>query len=153
MARNKLMVINAGSSSLKFKLFQMGEVGGQALKAIASGICERVGDPGASFIRAKANGGGETKEEQPMADHTSALQSVSQFLSGAFKGDFTREVHGVGHRVVHGREISQPVLITNQIRATIDKASDLAPLHNPPNLMGIDAAMRTFAGVPQASPL
>lgn len=51
MARNKLMVINAGSSSLKFKLFQMGEVGGQALKAIASGICERVGDPGASFIR------------------------------------------------------------------------------------------------------
>ncbi len=54
MSRNKLMVINAGSSSLKFKLFQMGGAGGQALKAVASGICERVGDSGASFIRVGA---------------------------------------------------------------------------------------------------
>ncbi|KAL4858642.1 Acetate kinase [Chlorella vulgaris] len=146
--RNKLMVINAGSSSLKFKLFQMGQAGeGGALSAIASGVCERVGDPSASFLRAKANGSEESKAQHAMPDHTSALGAVAQYLSSAFTGDFTKEVHGVGHRVVHGRHMSQPALISAEVRSTIEQAADLAPLHNPPNLMGIDAALQTFAGV------
>lgn len=146
--RNKLLVLNAGSSSLKYKLFQLGE--NSALKAVASGVCERIGDAAASFHRGKA-GGGEQRQEAPLPNHTAALELVSKFLGDSFKGDFTQEVFGVGHRVVHGREISEPVLITDAVRATIEKAADLAPLHNPPNLMGIDAAKATFASAPHVA--
>lgn len=149
-ARNKIMTLNAGSSSLKFKLFELGS--GSALKAIASGVCERIGDPdGVSYLRAKVGGGSESKIDQALPNHTKALELVSGFLGDAFHGDFTQEVFGVGHRVVHGREISQSVLITDDVRATIEKASDLAPLHNPPNLMGIDAAKTTFASAPHVA--
>ena len=256
-ARNKVMVLNAGSSSLKFKLFEMGGGAATGFKAVASGICERIGDPSASFLRvrgtcvgqvgcglplpcrlrllcwllpsahrrfrrrrhrrrrrlqlqASGNGGAEAKVQEAMPNHTSALQLVSKYLSDTFSGvsaregglgwsarvaactgplhwpavccwqrlrlaaaatlgcgaclcicgvsrfnsasslplpchalpcrampcpalpmpasacacpcqhlpalpaalqDFTKEVHGVGHRVVHGREISEPVLI------------------------------------------
>jgi acetate kinase len=84
--RNKLMVINAGSSSLKFKLFQMGGAAAEGLRVVASGICERVGDPAASFLRAKVGEGEESRSEQPLPTHTSALEAVSSFLSHALKG-------------------------------------------------------------------
>ncbi|KAL4418921.1 hypothetical protein ABPG77_005215, partial [Micractinium sp. CCAP 211/92] len=143
--RNKLLVLNAGSSSLKYKLFQLGE--NSALKAVASGVCERIGDAAASFHRGKAGGGGEQKEEAPLPNHTAALEVVSKFLGASFQGDFTQEVFGVGHRVVTvARSPSR-----DKVRATIEKAADLAPLHNPPNLMGIDAAKTTFASAPHVA--
>eukprot|EP00887_Chlorella_sp_A99_P006076 scaffold22.g6076.t1 len=145
--RNKVMVLNAGSSSLKFKLFQ--REGGDVLKAVASGYAERIGDPSSSTLKVKA-GDSEQMDETPMKDHTTALGLATKFLANTFGSGFAAEVHSVGHRVVHGRDISKPVLITDDVRKKIQDACDLAPLHNPPNIQGIDAAFNTFASAPQA---
>lgn len=146
--RNRVMVLNAGSSSLKFKLFQKGE--GNALKAVASGYAERIGDPSSSTLKVKA-GDNEKMGDQPMKDHTNALHLLEKFLQDAFGTNFADEVHSVGHRVVHGREISKPVIIDDKVKATIKAACDLAPLHNPPNLQGIEAAFDTFPHAPQVA--
>ncbi|GAB4816999.1 hypothetical protein N2152v2_004045 [Parachlorella kessleri] len=147
--RNKVLVLNAGSSSLKFKLFEMG--GSDSLKAIASGLCERIGDPSKSSMKAKGGASDNKVFQEPMKDHTNALQLVSKFLSDTFSHSFVDEVHSVGHRVVHGRELSDSMLITPDVRKVIEQASDLAPLHNPPNLQGIDAALKTFPESPQVA--
>lgn len=124
-ARNKVLVLNAGSSSLKFKLYQQngGAAGGAAgaaqaaapLQTLSAGLCERIGDPaGGALLRASANSDRwreDTRVEEPMPDHGSALRLVAKFLAGAFSPGYLSEVAGVGHRVVHGASIGESVLI------------------------------------------
>ena len=114
-----MLVLNAGSSSLKFNLYQQngGTGGGTAapLQTISAGLCERIGDPsGGALLRASAGSDRwreGTRVEEPMPDHGLALRQVAQFLAGAFSPGYLSEVAGVGHRVVHGASIGESVLI------------------------------------------
>lgn len=94
---------------------------------------------------------GNVLVEEGFQDHQDALGVVSRFLGDAFSSGFTERMHSVGHRVVHGLTISEPVLIDEGVLATIREAIDLAPLHNPAGLQGIEAAMRTFASAPHVA--
>ena len=112
-----ILVINSGSSSLKYQVRDSGT--GERL---ANGLIERIGD--------SAHGG--------PADHTEALDRVTEQLEASLQG---RPIDAVGHRVVHGGErFSEPVLITNEIIRAIERLNPLAPLHNPAHLIGIAEA-------------
>ncbi len=153
---NKLLVLNSGSSSLKFKLYQVA-VGGN-LTSLASGLCERIGDISKSSIKAVVTDRTSVSSplhpsvtRTPFPDHTIALKVVSDFLKDRFHPEFVADVCAVGHRVVHGLTISESVLITDQVRKTIEDASSLAPIHNPPNLQGITAATKIFPAAAQVA--
>ncbi|KFM26412.1 Acetate kinase [Auxenochlorella protothecoides] len=148
-AKNLTMVMNAGSSSLKFKVFQA--LGNGELESLASGLCERIGDTANSRMKAKTAEGGSVTLQEGFSDHQDALGLVSRFLADTFSSSFTRSVHSVGHRVVHGLDISAPVLIDDGVKAVIEKAISLAPLHNPAGLQGIEAAMATFPAAPHVA--
>lgn len=142
----KILVLNCGSSSLKYQLINMdGEV------VLAKGLCERIGIEGSKL----KHEGKETYEvESPMKDHTDAIQMVIDALLNADHGVITSvdEVHAVGHRVVHGGEyFSESAIITDEIKEAITKCNELAPLHNPPNLIGISACEKLLAGKPQVA--
>lgn len=124
-----LLIINSGSSSLKFKVYT------PQLQEKASGIVERIG-LASPFLKYKANGFDEKQEFEGVPDHTDALKRVFEALAKA--GIKTDDVTAVGHRVVHGgEEFVAPTVITEEVLKRLEKYSRLAPLHNPPNLMGI----------------
>lgn len=105
-------MLNSGSSSLKFKLFDVAKSGG--LAAVAWGLCERIGDTAHSRLKASARIEGATNTltaDEAMRDHTSALKLATDFLADQFSHSFVSEVHSVGHRVVHGLTYSNPVRI------------------------------------------
>lgn len=85
-----------------------------------------------------------TTERESMPNHVSALKLATDFLKDHFAPSFTSQVHSVGHRIVHGLHMSSSTIIDDTVRETIMRASDLAPLHNPPNLQGVDAARAIF---------
>ncbi|GIL44892.1 hypothetical protein Vafri_2348 [Volvox africanus] len=151
-ASSKLLVLNAGSSSLKFKVFGL-----QPFAAGIGGMFDRIGDAVNCTLKASTpadpEGGKGRKWELkiPAKDHVGAMQSILDFIKDNVSSSFAREVVAVGHRVVHGLEISQPVLLTDETIGRIREASVLAPLHNPPGLQGIDAAEKVFKGVPQVA--
>lgn len=133
----KVLVINSGSSSLKFQLFDMAEE-----VVLASGLVEEIGNSN-SKVKFEANGKKE-EEKKEIKDHERGLELVNEFLlsSGAIKD--LNEIHGVGHRVVHGGEkFVKPVIIDESVIKGIEEVSSLAPLHNPANLIGIKSAMQT----------
>lgn len=141
----KILVINAGSSSLKYQLIDMdGE------KVIAKGNCERIGIDGK--ISHKAADGREYKAQVPMATHTDAFRCVELALvSGPAKvlGSM-KEIDAVGHRIVQGGSIfSESVLVTPEIIDQIEGLSDLAPLHNPAHVQGLRACSDLLPDVPQ----
>jgi acetate kinase len=148
----KTMVINCGSSSLKFKLFGMN----QENTLLAEGLVEEIGKEQSVFhycTGAMKDSGG-IKREVKASDHTEAVDVVARALLepeiGLFQG--TIEVDAVGHRVVHGGEkFSKSALITKGVKEVIEACCDLAPLHNPPNLAGIEACEKIFPGVPQVA--
>lgn len=151
--RNKLLVLNAGSSSLKFKLFEL--AGGGRFLPLSAGLCERIGEEG-SRMRASADGDAwrdGTTVNQDMPDHRSALRLMSDYLSDNFGSAVGEEgLHSVGHRVVHGGpRLTAPGLITPDVRAAIKEAFPLAPLHNPANLHGIDAAIAEYPAAPHVA--
>ncbi len=136
----KVLVINAGSSSIKYQLFQMPE-----RDILARGMVERIGDPQANLVH-KYNGNAHTATiEAP--DHDAGMQVILLALADAkigVVGDIS-EIQAVGHRVVHGgEEFSDSVVIDDHVLASIERFADLAPLHNPPNLIGIRAAMHAL---------
>lgn len=145
---SKLLVLNAGSSSLKFKVFSS-----NPFLPGASGVIERIGDVANSCLTAKRttpSGQVEKVNESAGAgDHTTALQTILSFLKDSVSKSIGKEVKAIGHRVVHGLNISAPVLLTEKNIQLIEEAAILAPLHNPPGLQGIRAAQTVFAGVPQ----
>ena len=145
----KVLVINAGSSSLKYQLIDMADE-----SVIAKGICERVGTPEAC-ISFKTPDGQKIEYNAPMSNHTEAFAAVKQALTeGEYKViDDISEITAVGHRVVQGgSRFNKSVLIDDEVIAGIESMNDLAPLHNPANIMGINASIELFGkDVPQVA--
>ena len=145
----KVLVINAGSSSLKYQLIDMADE-----SVIAKGICERVGTPEAC-ISFKTPDGQKIEYNAPMSNHTEAFAAVKQALTeGEYKViDDISEITAVGHRVVQGGSLfNKSVLIDDEVIAGIESLNDLAPLHNPANIMGINASIELFGkDVPQVA--
>ncbi len=144
----KTLVINAGSSSLKFTLFSM-----KKEEVIASGQVERVGSEEPNLIY-KAKGKKIEKMPAGVRNHTAALNSICKELlddkTGVIKD--LSEIEVVGHRVVHGGEkVSAPVVIDDNIKEVIKECFSLAPLHNPANMEGIEAAENLFPGTPNVA--
>jgi acetate kinase len=142
---DKVLVINSGSSSLKFMIFSMLDE-----KMLAKGMVERIGTPEANLIYSRT---GEKKTEQLVSaeNHGKALAVACKLLVDRERGVLKslRQVQAIGHRVVHGGEqFKSAVEITEDVKAGIKKCSDLAPLHNPANLDGIIACETVFSGVP-----
>jgi acetate kinase len=139
----KILVVNSGSSSIKFQLFDMGDGERQLLK----GIADKIGLED-SFIRLENDGAKEDRRELPLPEHRSAFQAVCDILHGERQS----EIDAVGHRVVHGGEtFTESVLIDDDVMGILRRLSDLAPLHNPPNLMGIEVCRKMLAGVPMVA--
>ena len=142
----KILVINAGSSSLKFQLIDM-----ENEQVIAKGICEEIG--GKSGFKFKVPGREDYKAAISMPTHAEALKLVLDTLvdenMGVIKS--VSEIGAVGHRVVHGGEkFASSVLVTDEVKAIIEECADLAPLHNPANLNGI-VVCEKLMGVPQVA--
>lgn len=141
----KVLVINAGSSSLKYQLFNM-----ENESPLCNGIVERIGLEGSRLVH-KVNSKKITVET-PVKDHKIALEIVLKTLTDPEKGVIKSmdEIEAVGHRVVHGGEtFSGSVLIDEEVMKALEENVELAPLHNPPNLMGINAAKALLPNVPQ----
>ncbi len=142
----KVLVLNCGSSSIKYKLFNMttGEV-------MAQGGIEKVGLPGA-FLKLTDKDGKKVKLEKDIPDHQVGIQFILSVLTDDTYGcikDF-KEIDAVGHRVVHGGEkFASSVLLTKEVLDKVVECSDLAPLHNPANLKGIAAMEALIPGIPQ----
>jgi len=141
----KILVLNCGSSSLKYQLIDMdGE------RVLAKGLCERIGIDG----RFQHSGKAEYKADIEMKNHTDAIRIVLDALLNGEYGVLKSigEVNAVGHRVVHGGEyFSKSVIVTDEVKKAIEECCTLAPLHNPANLMGIQACGELMPGVPQAA--
>jgi acetate kinase len=147
----KILVINSGSSSIKYKLYFMGEG-----RAAATGQIERIGQA-MSHVEQTAHlpGGDKTVEKDiPVADHKAGIAVILDLLcngEAAVTHDHA-EIGAVGHRVVHGGErFKEPALVTQEVLDDIRANIPLAPLHNPANLMGIEAAAAFFPGAPQVA--
>jgi len=142
----KVLVVNCGSSSIKYQLYQM--PGG---KVLAKGLVERIGEPGAVLVC--QHNGKPQRTELPVADHQQGMDVILSSLAGQGGAiDDIREIGAVGHRVVHGGEqFAGSVLIGPDVIASIERFAELAPLHNPPNLTGIRAAISALPGVPQVA--
>lgn len=141
-----VLVINAGSSSVKFTCFEMsGEK-----KVLAGGLIERIGIDG-TRMKYTNHKGGEIKTEVVVNDTKEAVKLISENLVDPKHGVLKSldEVKAIGHRVVHGGEaITDPVVIDSKVKAVIKECFAIAPLHNPPNLTGIEACEAVFPGVP-----
>lgn len=140
-----ILVINCGSSSLKFQL-----IDAETEKQIAKGLCERIGIEGSQLVYQPA--GGEKEETvTPMPDHTKAIELVLNALMNEKTGvvKSLREIGAVGHRIVHGGEkFASSTVITDEVVEAIRACNDLAPLHNPANLIGIDACKKLMPDTP-----
>ncbi len=144
----KILVINCGSSSLKFQL-----IDSETEQWLAKGLCERIGIDGSQIVYQKAGGDKETTVS-PMPDHTEAIRLVLEALTNEKTGAIKdlSEIDAVGHRVVHGGEkFASSTLITPEVIEAIKECNDLAPLHNPANLIGIDACQKLMPGVPMVA--
>ena len=144
----KILVLNCGSSSIKYKLFDM-----DTRSVMVSGGVEKIGLPD-SFLQIKLSNGEKVKIEQAMPEHTVGIQLILNSLVDEKIGCIASldEVQAVGHRVVHGGEkFNKSVLITPEVKEMIVKCIELAPLHNPANLKGIEAIEQALPGVPQVA--
>ncbi len=144
---NYILALNCGSSSLKFTLFVMEE--GHKLESIIEGVVEEIGNLERSRIKIKVDGNKDIIDIQ-LPTHKEALTAVfDQFEKHEISKD---NIKGVGHRVVHGgTKYSSSVLIDEQVIATIRELFPIAPLHNPPNLLGIEVAISLLPSVPQVA--
>ncbi|NLY36411.1 MAG: acetate kinase [Tissierellia bacterium] len=143
-----ILVINCGSSSLKFQLLNM-----ENESLMASGLVERIGIAGSQMIL-KTTDGEKHVVQTPMKDHSVALKIVLDALVDPAYSIIKdlKEIDAVGHRVVHaGEEYSQSVIINDEVIEAVEKCVELAPLHNPPNLLGINAIMELMPGVPNVA--
>lgn len=144
----KVLVLNCGSSSIKYKLFNM-----DSHTVMVQGGVEKIGLPD-SFLQIKLSNGEKVKIEQPMPEHTVGIQLILNSLVDKQIGCIAslEEIQAVGHRVVHGGEkFNKSVLITPEVKEMIVKCVELAPLHNPANLKGIEAIETALPGVPQVA--
>ena len=139
-----ILVINCGSSSLKYQL-----IDSESEKVLAKGLCERIGIDGR--LTYSPDGGEKEVTDAPMPTHTEAIQLVLDALTNEKTGVIKSldEVGAVGHRLVHGGEkFACSAVITDEMIAAVEECNDLAPLHNPANLIGVDACKKCMPGVP-----
>ncbi|MCM1026370.1 MAG: acetate kinase [Roseburia sp.] len=144
----KVLVINCGSSSLKFQL-----IDSESEECLAKGLCERIGIDG-SMITYAPKGGEKKTTETPMPDHTEAIRLVLEALTNPETGvvKSLAEIGAVGHRVVHGGEkFAASVVIDDEVLKAIEECNDLAPLHNPANLIGINACKALMPETPMVA--
>ena len=142
----KILVLNCGSSSLKYQLIDMSNE-----EVLCVGLVERIGIEGSILTQKKDGVEGKYVKEQPMKDHQDAIKLVLEGVLDSTYGGVKdmAEIDAVGHRVVHGGEkFASSVIITEEVEEAMRKCSELAPLHNPANLMGIDAIKAVLPGVP-----
>ncbi|MCR1840799.1 acetate kinase [Murimonas intestini] len=140
-----VLVINCGSSSLKYQL-----INSETEAVLAKGLCERIGIEGSRLVYQPA-GGEKEITESPMPTHKEAIQMVLDALVNEKSGVIASlsEVGAVGHRVVHGGEkFASSAVITEEMLAAVEECNDLAPLHNPANLIGIRACQELMPNVP-----
>ena len=139
-----VLVINCGSSSLKFQL-----INAESEEVLAKGLCERIGIDGR--LTYQPEGGEKEKSDKPMPTHTEAIQYVIEALTNPETGVVKSldEIGAVGHRMVHGGEkFSSSVVITDEVKNAVAECNDLAPLHNPANLIGVEACEKLMPNTP-----
>ena len=142
-----VLVINCGSSSLKFQL-----INSESEEVLAKGLCERIGIDGR--LTYQPEGGEKEVSDKAMPTHTEAIQFVIEALTNDKTGVVKSldEIGAVGHRVVHGGEkFASSVVITDEVLKAIEECNDLAPLHNPANLIGINACQKLMPGTPMVA--
>lgn len=141
----KILVINAGSSSLKYQFIDI-----DTKQVLAKGLCERIGIDGK--LTQKVSGRDNFVREDAMKDHSDAIRMVIEALTDKEVGVISdmKEIDAVGHRVVHGGEIfSGSVMIDDAVMDALQQCVPLAPLHNPANIIGIEACAKIMPDVPQ----
>lgn len=144
----KVLVINCGSSSLKYQL-----IDSESEQALAVGICERIGQE-VSYLKHTPAGKDKIVIETTMPNHEVAIEMVLNALTDEQHGVIKslEEIKAVGHRVVHGGEkFAKSTIITEEVIQAIEECNDLAPLHNPANLIGIRACANLMKGVPMVA--
>ena len=144
----KILVLNCGSSSLKYQL-----IDSETEHVLAKGLCERIGIDGSAITHQPADGE-KVKELAPMADHTAAVKNVIDKLTDEKVGVIASlsEISAVGHRMVHGGEnFTSSVVINEEVIHAIEECNDLAPLHNPANLIGVRSCQEIMPGVPMVA--
>ncbi len=144
----KILVVNCGSSSLKYQLIDMADEG-----VIAKGLCERIGIEGSKLTHQPA-GKDKYELESPMPDHTVAIKMVMEALQDKDHGVIasTDEISAIGHRVLHGgTTYSESIVVNEDVKKVIRDCFDLGPLHNPANLMGIEACEAAMPGKPNVA--
>ncbi|WP_322905651.1 acetate kinase [Paenibacillus campi] len=142
----KVLVINSGSSSLKYQLYDMTDE-----SVLAKGLVERIGMD-SSILTHKPTGKDEVTEVSEILEHNTAIRKVIEKLTDSVHGvvDSVNEINAVGHRVVHGGEFfKESSIVDDQAKKNIRALIDLAPLHNPAAIMGINASETNMPGVPQ----
>ena len=142
-----VLVINCGSSSLKFQL-----INAETEDVLAKGLCERIGIDGR--LTYQPAGGEKEKSDLDMPTHTEAIQFVIDALTNEKTGVVKSldEIGAVGHRVVHGGEkFASSVVITDEVKKAVEECNDLAPLHNPANLIGVAACEKLMPGTPMVA--
>ncbi|WP_114792954.1 acetate kinase [Niabella yanshanensis] len=147
----EILVINAGSSSLKYQLINV-ETGG----VLAKGLAERIGMDGSNIVHSWTKNGNENKKEicLDLPDHTVAFNTISDLLVSEETGVIQQreDIKAIGHRVVHGGEhYTQTQIVTSEVKEAIKELIPLAPLHNPANLIGINAAEKAFPNATQVA--
>lgn len=143
-----ILVINCGSSSLKYQL-----INSDSEEVLAKGLCERIGASG-SVLTHKTMDGRKEVIEEPMPNHTIAVKLVISALTDEEYGCIKSldEIGAVGHRIVHGGEnFSESVIITEETIKAIEECSDLAPLHNPANLIGVNSCREIMGDIPMVA--
>lgn len=144
----KVLVINCGSSSLKFQL-----IDSESEEVLAKGLCERIGIDG-GMVTYQPKGRDKIKKNADMPDHTEAVKLVIDSLIDKENGVISSldEIGAVGHRIVHGGEsFSSATLINDEVIKAIEECNDLAPLHNPANLIGIRSCQKIMPNVPMVA--
>ena len=142
-----VLVINCGSSSLKFQL-----INAETEKVLAKGLCERIGIDGR--LTYQPAGGEKEKSDLAMPTHTEAIQFVIDALTNEKTGVVKSldEIGAVGHRLVHGGEkFASSVVITDEVKKAVEECNDLAPLHNPANLIGVAACEKLMPETPMVA--
>lgn len=144
----KVLVLNCGSSSLKYQLFNMTDE-----TVLAKGLVERIGIDG-SILKHQGGDGAKVEIVAAIPNHSVAIKIVLEALTDGKHGVIgsMKEIVAVGHRVVHGGEkFADSVLITPEVMNALEECVEMAPLHNPPNIMGINACAELMPGVPQVA--
>ncbi|MGW7066677.1 acetate kinase [Streptomyces sp. NPDC054855] len=147
MTATRVLVLNSGSSSVKYQLLDMRDNA-----RLAVGLVERIGEETSRIKHTPLTGGDEREREEPIADHESALKAVAAELTADGLGLDSPELAAIGHRVVHGGlKFTAPTVVTDEVLAEIQRLVPVAPLHNPANITGIRTAQALRPDLPQVA--